>query len=390
MADILVEAVAAFQKVYSSPPVAYGKAPGRVEVLGNHTDYNDGFILAAAIDRNIVVVGRGTDSPLARVHSLTFDAGFEFSVDKLERGDAQFWGNYVMGVVWQLKKIGVQVGGFDAVITGDVPLGSGLSSSAALELATATFLREIIGFSIDPIDLALNCQAAENQFVGVNCGILDQFASMMGKKNRLVFLDCRELKDYNYYPLGEGFELVIADTRAPHALIDGGYNRLRESCFRAAQVCAEKFPGRQITHLRDVNLADLEAARPGMSDEDFRHARHIVTDNDRVKRGAAALAAGDAVSMGRLMRESHASSRDDFGNSSRELDIMVEKAIDLPGCYGARLNGGGFGGATINLVDSAAAAGFAKQLEERYHAATGIKPEIHLFQAGDGAGGGKL
>lgn len=390
MDKLIAEAREEFDNVFGESASHYGVAPGRVEVLGNHTDYNDGFILAAAIDRRIAVVGRPLDGSLARIHSATFNSGASFDVDKPEKNPDTPWANYAIGVVWQLANIDVNVGGFEALIVGDVPLGAGLSSSAALELAVAKFLQAANGFAMEPIDMALNCQAAENNFVGVNCGILDQFTAAMGRKDRLVFLDCRNLSDYDYFPLSQGLDLVIADTRAPHTLVDGDYNRRRESCFRAAKACAALFPDKNITHLRDVDMDTLLAVKNVISEEDFRRARHIVTDNDRVKRGAAALTQGDAATMGAQMNESHASSRDDFANSSPELDIMVSIAQSLPGCHGARLNGGGFGGATINLVDTATAADFAAELNVRYFEKTGIQPEIHLFHAGGGAEGGKL
>ena len=390
MDKIVATAGEAFARIFGGRAEVYGEAPGRVEVLGNHTDYNEGFILAAAIDRRIAVAGRRTKGGDAVVHSLTFDAGGRFDAANPAKSAETPWLNYVAGVAWQLKRAGIAVGGFEAVVAGDVPLGAGLSSSAALEVATAMFLKEANGFDMDPIALALNCQAAENRFVGMNCGILDQFTSVMAKKDRLVFLDCRNLSDYDYFPLGAGLDLVIADTRAPHTLVDGAYNRLRESCFRAAGICAQKFPDKKITHLRDVTMDELEAARADIGDGDFRRARHIVSDNERVKLGSAALTRGDAATMGRLMNESHASSRHDFGNSSPELDVMVDLAQGLDGCYGARLSGGGFGGATVNLVEAEKADAFAAELARRYHNKTGIQPEMHLFHAGQGAMGGNL
>ncbi len=390
MDDIIAQASEEFSLVFGDSATAYGEAPGRVEVIGNHTDYNDGFIVSAAINRRIVVVGRPVDGTIAKIHSMTFHSGVSFDIADPVRNEDAFWVNYMIGVVSELKKRDIQIGGFEALVAGDVPQGAGLSSSAALEVATAMFLKEINGFAMNPIDMALCCQAAENKFVGVNCGILDQFTSVMGRKDRLVFLDCRHLADYDYLPLGSGLDLVIADTRAPHRLMDGAYNRLRESCFHAARICAELFPEKKITHLRDVTLEELDVAKSHMSSEDYHHAKHIVSEDERVKKCAEALNRNDPETMGRLMTESHTSSRVDFGNSSPELDIMVEEALKLPGCYGARLNGGGFGGATINLVREKDAADFASELNVHYYEKTKIQPEMHLFHAGEGALGGKL
>ncbi|MDR0361492.1 MAG: galactokinase [Planctomycetota bacterium] len=390
MEDMIGKAAREFVDIFGENATHYGDAPGRVEVIGNHTDYNDGFILAAAIDRRIAVVGRRVEGALARVYSRTFNSGASFPVAEPLKTKDNPWLNYVMGVVWQLRNKGIGVDAFEAMVLGDVPLGAGLSSSAALEVATASFLRALNGFEMDPIDVALNSQAAENDFVGMNCGILDQFTSAMGRSERLVFLDCRFLDRYSYYPLGNGVKLVIANTKAPHALVDGAYNRLRASCFRAAAICAEKFPDKKISHLRDVNPEELDQCRTAMGDEDYRRARHIVTENARVLASAEALQRGDYRAMGGLMADSHASSRDWLGNSSPELDVMVDLALEIPGCFGARLSGGGFGGATINLVGADRAEAFAEKLGERYREKTRIDPEIHLFTAGPGAEGGKL
>lgn len=377
-----------FADIFGEGAAAFGHAPGRVEVIGNHTDYNDGFILAAAIDRGIAVAGRAVAGGVARIYSRTFNSGASFAIAAPEKSAEAPWANYVMGVVWQLRNRGISPGAFEAMIVGDVPLGAGLSSSAAIEVATASFLKALNGFDMGSIDMARNCQAAENDFVGVNCGILDQFASVMGRDGELVFLDCRNLSAYAYYPLRGDVRLVIANTNAPHALVDGAYNDRRASCLRAARVCAGRFPGKGITHLRDVTLDELDRCRGELGEIDYRRARHIVTENGRVRIGAEALDKGDPVAMGRMMTESHLSSRDWFENSSRELDIMVDAALAIPGCYGARLSGGGFGGATINLVDTDGAEEFGGKLCAAYAEKTGIQPEIHLFNASPGAVGG--
>ncbi len=384
--EILERAKSEFQRAFGGAPTAAGVAPGRVEVLGNHTDYNEGFILAAAIDRHVVVCGRAIAGDTARVVSADFGRKAEFSVSAPQAQKAEFWVNYCAGVCQALAARGIKCGAFEAVVLGDVPQGSGLSSSAALEVATAHFLRELYPFKLTPVEIALTCQQAENKFVGVNCGILDQFSSTMGRADQLVYLDCRDLAKYDHFPLGTEVELVLANTKAKHELADGTYNRLREDCFAAARYFATKLT-KKVTHLRDVTPEDFAAHAAGLPETTRKRAKHIVTENARVQTGVAALRRGDLADMGGQMLGSHCSSRDDFGNSCAELDAMVECARDLPGCYGCRLSGGGFGGCTVNLVAADQAKEFATRLAERYQQRTGIKPELHICRAVDGARG---
>lgn len=375
-----------FAQVFGAEAEACGVAPGRVEVLGNHTDYNEGYILAAAIDRHVVICGRRCDGGKAEIFAGAYGERESFALNALKKQDNNFWVNYVQGVVGQLQELGLKIGGFQAVIDGDVPLGSGLSSSAALEVATLCLLKELYPFEMDRIDIALTCQRAENKFVGVNCGILDQFSSVMGKQDHLVFLDCRELRQYAHVPLGTQAELVLANTRAQHSLADGTYNRLRESCFVAAKYFAGRLD-KKVTHLRDVLFEEFEKNIAGLGETEASRARHIVTENERVLRGVEALKAGDLKTMGECMLGSHYSSRDNFGNSCKELDIMVDCAQGLPGLYGSRLSGGGFGGCTVNLVEKSRAEEFAGLLAQRYEKETGIVPQMHVCRAGDGAHG---
>ena len=271
----------------------------------------------------------------------------------------------------------------------DVPLGAGLSSSAALEVATAMFLGQIYPFEMGRLELALACQAAENDFVGVNCGLLDQFSSIMGEDGQLIFMDFREPEKSRCIPLGNDVELVLANTNAAHDLAEGTYNRLREDCFAAAKFFADKC-SHSVTHLRDVSVDTFEEHAQDMSPENMKRAKHIVTENARVLRAVDALGRGETRVMGECMLQSHASSRDDFGNSCAELDAMVECAKSLEGCYGARLSGEGFGGCTINLVAADKAQDFARELTGRYQERTGIEPEMHICQAVGGAVGGQL
>lgn len=387
--QLLEEAIESFRNVFGETPTAFGLAPGRVEVLGNHTDYNEGFILSAAIDRYVVLVGRAVEGEKVRIYSQSFRTGDTFSLSSIEKTRQNFWLNYVKGVLVELQRRGIALGGVEALIVGDVPLGAGLSSSAALEVATARLIQQLYPFSMDPVEMALLCQAAENRFVGVNCGILDQFSSLMGKADHLVFLDCRDLRRYDHLPLGADMALVLAHTHASHTLADGTYNRLREDCFEAARRLAE-ITKKPITHLRDVSVEMITQYGSLLPDAIHRRARHVVTENARVLRGVEALRKGDRETMGQMMLESHASSRDDFGNSCEELDGMVECAKGLPGFHGGRLSGGGFGGCTVNLVDAEKATAFSAELSKRYRARSGIEPTLYICKPVEGAKGGSL
>lgn len=383
--ELLDFAKKSFATCFGAPATHAGIAPGRVEVLGNHTDYNEGYILSAAIDRQVVVCGRKIAGDRGRLSADEFTKICEFSVSNPQKDTVDFWVNYLSGVVAELNKRGVKLGGFEAIMTSNVPLGSGLSSSAAIEVATLNFLQALYPFAMDKIEIARTTQAAENNFVGVNCGILDQFSSVMGKRDQLIFLDCRNLKDYAHLPLGDSAQLVIANTHAKHSLADGTYNRLREACFTAAKFFAEKIPAKKITHLRDVTFAEFKEFAGGLDPAIAKKAKHIITENERVLKGVAALKKGDLKTMGECMSASHCSSRDDFGNSCKELDVMFDCADGLTGLYGRRLSGGGFGGCTVNLVAAEHAKTFAQQLAENYEKKTSIKPTMHLCRAADGA-----
>ncbi len=387
--ELIKKAAAEFVNIFGEDPVCYGCAPGRVEVLGNHTDYNEGFVLAAAIDRHTVLCGRKVEGVMAKVYACTLRQGATFQVDNPELSRENFWLGYLQGVVDALARRGIRVGGFEALIMSDVPLGAGLSSSAALEVATAMFLQQLYPFLMERLELARACQAAENDFVGVNCGLLDQFSSIMGEDGQLIFMDFREPEKSRCIPLGNDVELVLANTNAAHDLAEGTYNRLREDCFAAAKILAGKC-GHPVTHLRDVSLDDFNEHGRGMDPEIMKRARHVVTENARVLRSVNALDRGDLQVLGECMFQSHASSRDDFGNSCAELDAMVQCAKTLDGCYGARLSGGGFGGCTVNLVAADKAEAFARELGRGYREKTGIAPEMHICKAVGGACGGRL
>lgn len=376
-------------------PTALGVAPGRAEVLGNHTDYNEGFILAAAIDRYVVIAGRGTGdgSSRCRVASESFRGAAPIEFDSAaadwatqkQSGD-KAWANYVIGVVSELRKLGAKLGGFEAFVVSNVPPGAGVSSSAAVEMATAKLLARLFPDDVgtyDQLALVKAAKAAENNFVGMGCGILDQFSSGMGRSGSLLFLDCRTL-DYSYVPFN-GAHFVLANTHAPHQLVDGKYDELRRNCFAAKDALRRESGKDHITHLRDVDKDMLDKHSGALSPDEARRAHHIITENDRVHEGVEACKVGDMTTLGTCMSGSHVSSRDSFGNSCRELDIMQRCADGIEGLLGSRLMGGGFGGSTINLVSEGCVESFVAELSKRYEAKTGIKPTVLVCSPGDGA-----
>lgn len=367
---------------------ALGVAPGRAEVLGNHTDYNEGYILAAAIDKYVVAAGASHDRAVCRLASDAFQGVIvEFKVGAPEKqSGGNSWANYVIGVVDELLKLGVQVGGFDAFFTSSVPPGAGVSSSAAVEMATAKLLAQLFPKTVGrlpTLSLIKAAKAAENNFVGMGCGILDQFSSGMGRSNELVFLDCRTLAN-KYVPFKKAV-FVLANTHAPHQLVDGKYNDLRTSCFEAAAALSKATGNAGITHLRDVSSAVFQQHMGGLGDAQRRVSQHIVYENERVLQAVEALKKGDMATLGGLMSASHESSRDYFGNSCKELDIMQDLAKGAPGFLGSRLMGGGFGGSTISLVLQEQAEAFSQELARRYLEKTGISPTMLICSPGDGA-----
>lgn len=353
-------------------------APGRVELLGNHTDYNEGYVLSAAINHGVTITAEPRSDARITLRSVGFEGTVEASLDHLEKlSGSEAWANYPLGVVDCFRKDGLEIGGFSASISSDLPLGAGLSSSAALEVGTATLLKKLFNIEMDTLRLAKLCRKAENEFVGVNCGLLDQVSSAFGKKNHAIFLDCRK-ETVETVPFPSGVELLITHSGVKHALVGGEYNERRAQCFAAA----EKLGARA---LRDVSSDQLEAAKSKLSDLEYRRAAHVVGENERVQRGIEFLRSGDAKSFGELMFASHESSRVNFENSTSELDALVAIARKEPGVLGSRLTGGGFGGATVSLIEQNAAERLAENFKKKYHERTGHKCQTYLCEIADGA-----
>ena len=354
---------------------AYG--PGRVELLGNHTDYNLGLVLAAAIDRGVTVSGHTRSDGTIRLESKTLDRVCESSVDILARDDKEPWANYALGVTRELLRAGYAVAGYDATIESDLALGGGLSSSAGFEVAIACFLVKLYGFEIEPRDIARLCCCAENEFVGVASGLLDQLTSLLGRADHALYIDCAS-HEVRTVPFPADLSLVIANTGAQRRLVQSNYNQRREECIAAAAALG-------VGNLRAVSLPHLECSRSAIDDVLYRRALHVVGENDRVARAVDYLVSGEKAKFGALMNASHESSRSNFENSTPELDLLVEIARSLPGVFGARLTGGGFGGSIVTLVKSAEAAAIADHLARYYLVRTGREADAFVCRLADGA-----
>ena len=357
-------------------------APGRVNLIGEHTDYAEGFVMPAAIDfATLAGISPRTDGKIV-LYSENFGEERSFEVASMPAKASKHWSDYPLGVVAILAGEGHAIPPFSLSLWGDVPLGSGLSSSAALEVATALAVLSLTGASYTGPKLARLCQRAENEFVGANCGIMDQFISANGKEDHALLLDCRDLS-FKLAPIPANVALVIANTMVKHSIAGGDYKTRRAESEAACAVIASHRPG--VPFLRDATLADLDRWGHEMAPKSLMRARHVISENLRTQAAAAALARGDMAEVGRLMAEAHWSYSRDFEGSCIEADQMVELANDLPGLIGARLTGGGFGGCTINLVERNCAKAFSEKLARSYAAKTGIEPQIHICHASDGA-----
>ncbi len=377
----------AFTARYGVPPRLIVRAPGRVNLLGEHTDYNDGFVLPVAIDRAAYVAARSREDNVMQSYAVQFEQTDSFTLDQIERSTTRPWSNYLRGVTRALLARDLQLRGADLLIDGDVPLGSGLSSSAALEVAVGYALQRLNNLNLLGEELALLAQGAENTFVGVQCGIMDQFISAMGQANHALLLDCRDLS-YRLVPLPTDVRVVVCDSRVQRTLAASGYNQRRAECDEAVRLLQHYLP--RIRALRDVTPEDFARYGTELPPVIQARARHVVSENSRTLAGAAALEAGDVVTFGALMDASHASLCDDYAVSVPELDVLVAAARAVPGCYGSRLTGAGFGGCTVSLVDQAAVERFQAQVIEQYRQETGREALIYVCRAGEGVGPAEL
>jgi galactokinase len=363
-------------------PARIFRAPGRTNIIGEHTDYNDGFVLPAAIDRATHLAIAPRHDHVLNIHSEHFNETIQFNLDEINAAPRKHWSDYIRGVAILLQNSGILVRGADILIRSDVPLGAGLSSSASLEVATAFALLAQANRELPKLEIAQLCQRAENEFVGAHVGIMDQFVSCFGQSNHVIFLDCRSLA-HQAVPLPTNIRLIMCNTMVKHEIASGAYNERRKNCEEAVAILKKVIPN--IRALRDVTSDQLQKHAQLLSEILYRRARHVITENTRVLAARKALINNDLESLGALMQKSHASLRDDYEVSCNELDVMVDLANNFPGCIGSRMTGGGFGGCTINLVLTTQVEQFAIQIREGYQGATGIAPEIYSCAASDGA-----
>jgi galactokinase len=380
---VLARARNAFQQLYGTPAAYIFRAPGRVNLIGEHTDYNDGFVMPAAIGfYTYTAAGPRNDRKLC-VYSMNFHEEASLELDAIDPGSKKHWSDYVRGVAGVLQQTGTPLRGTNLVIHGEVPIGSGLSSSAAIEVSSALALLANAGVEMERGRIAQVCQQAEHKYAGAFCGIMDQFVSCFGEANHAMLLDCRSLAR-EAIPIAADVRIVICNTKVKHDNASGEYNARRRSCEDGVRHLQQFLPA--ISALRDVTMADLKQHGGNLPEITHRRCRHVITENLRVQAAGTALKNGDLAGFGKLMADSHTSLRRDYEVTCNELDLMVDLASDLPGLYGARMTGGGFGGCTVNLVQAQNVDEFHAKITEGYQRAIGIVPEIYVCSAAQGAG----
>jgi galactokinase len=378
--DHLIET---FRSRFAAEPTLIARAPGRVNLIGEHTDYNDGFVLPIAIDREVRFAVRPRDDLQVRLISLDFKEEAEFSLDKIVPDPSRQWNNYVRGMAVQLRKAGCDLRGMDGVVAGNVPIGSGLSSSAAMEIAAGTAFLAISGEMVEKPKLALMGQVAENEFMGVRVGIMDQFISCLGSKGHALFLDCRSLA-FDLVPVDDPeYLFVITNSKQGSQLAGSAYNQRRAQCEAAVAAIRRRRP--EVKALRDATLDDLEAAAVDLDTLTVCRARYVIQENERVHAAVAALRAHGLEEFGRLMNASHDGLRDDYEVSSLALDTLVNAARETEGCLGSRLTGAGFGGCTVSLVARDRVEPFQSHISAKYRDAFGTEAEFYPVTPSDGA-----
>ena len=379
----LPEFISAFQSRYAARPRIF-RAPGRVNLIGEHTDYNDGFVLPMAIDRGTAVAIAARPDRKLRIWSLNLEDSVELDLDRLGPGRRGSWPDYAEGVAAALISRGASLSGADIAVQSDVSIGGGLASSAALEMALASALLAVSGCRMDLLSLALAGQEAEHTHAGIHCGIMDQFVSVHALKDHAILLDCRSL-EAKQIPLHlQDYQAVICDSRVRHALASSEYNRRRQDCETGVRLLREAIPG--LRSLRDVSLAEFDAHESGLPEPVRIRCRHVIGENARTLAAADALSRGDLTRMGALMSASHRSLRDHFQVSCPELDLLVETALAQPGVLGSRMTGGGFGGCTVTLVKKNRIDSFREAVSEKFSGRTRIVAEIFATSASGGAG----
>lgn len=372
-----------FKAFYQAAPDAAAQAPGRLEILGNHTDYNQGFVLSCAVAQNTKFALRKKNSKRCQIKDFRDGSITSFDLDNIDQAAPRDWGNYIRGVIVELRKRKQHVGGFDGAISSDVPLSAGMSSSAALETSAGFAFAKAFDINLNKTEWARIGQGVENNYLGLKSGLLDQFSSIFGKANNLILSDFRTVEVLRNVELPTGYMLVVVNSMIKHNLVDSEYNTRRADCEGATAKLAKIYPN--VTALRDVSGVQLEAAKNELTLLEYRRAKHVVGECERVMQTVELLARGDVIGFGKLLYDSHESSRVNFENSTPELDYLVELSKSIPGALGARLSGGGFGGITIHLVKNEMADEYSKRISSAYRNWAGVKPEIFCCAIGDGA-----
>ncbi len=374
-----------YGELFGGEPEIVARAPGRVNLIGEHTDYNDGFVFPAAIERDVVVVASRRQDRQIRAVALNFNQSSTFDLDDIEPAGPgrERWSNYFRAMAFIFEKEGLPVLGLNCVAQGDVPLGAGLSSSAAMLVAVGLVLAASTGTKLDPVKLALMAQRAEREFVGVNVGIMDQFISANGQKDHALKIDTRDLS-FEAVPLPRsGVSIVIADTNKKRGLVDSEYNTRRAECESAVAILSEKIEG--VTALRDVSLENFNRFADLLPELPRKRAHHVITEDARTLEGVTALKAGNIARFGELMNASHESLKSDYEVSCTELDALVEASRSIEGVYGSRMTGAGFGGCTVSMVDDSAVERFQREVPRLYREATGLDATIYITTAAQGA-----
>ncbi len=370
-----------FQELYEQEPIVV-RSPGRVNLIGEHTDYNEGFVLPAAINKEIFFAIAPNQTNTFRAYAYNLNESVEFDLGSIKPSDTN-WANYLLGVIAQFQKTEHQVKGFDLVFGGNVPIGAGLSSSAAVECGLAFGLNELFGFGLDKFTLVQMAQKAEHEYAGVMCGIMDQFASMFGQRNHAIKLDCRSL-EYTYYNLAmDGYRIVLCDTQVKHSLASSAYNTRRQECETGVALMQQHYPN--VNSLRDVTLDMLAQHQQEFDPTVYKRCVYVVSENNRVEAACADLEKGDMAAFGERMYASHAGLQHDYEVSCPELDYLVEQAKQTPAVLGARMMGGGFGGCTINIIKVDALDAFIKQMEEAYKQEFDVALKTYVAEIVDGS-----
>jgi galactokinase len=380
--DLIEEVISTFISIYNTKPTVSSRAPGRANLIGEHTDYNLGFVLPLAINREIVLVAHERDDEIISLYSIDFGEKIEFNPSSTSYNSQYSWSNYFQGVVYFFRQKGYSLKGMNVAIKGNIPIGSGLSSSAAFEIAAAFLLKKMNNIDIANIEVINLCQKAENEFVGVKCGIMDQFTSCMAQRGKAILLDCKDLS-YEYINIPEGITIALCDTGVKRELANSEYNRRRAECDKA--VLQLKSYLKHINSLRDVTMQDLEKYGSKLDSLLLKRSRHVISENYRVMEAVNCLNNNDLNKLGQLMYASHKSLKDDYQVSCPELDTMVEIAQDCPYVYGARMMGAGFGGCTISLVNEKDSDLFKEKIIKNYTKITAHLPKVYLLSSNDGA-----